>query len=55
MSYLYSKKTLVILGFVILLIMPFVLAPFNLNLLGRFLAYAILALGIGVLWGYAAF
>ncbi|MBM7633283.1 urea ABC transporter permease subunit UrtC [Geomicrobium sediminis] len=53
MSYLYSKKTLVILGFVILLIMPFVLAPFNLNLLGRFLAYAILALGIGVLWGYA--
>jgi urea transport system permease protein len=37
---------------VLLVIAPKILSPFDLNLLGKFLAYAIVALGLGVLWGY---
>jgi urea transport system permease protein len=32
---------------------PLAVSDFTLNLFGKFLAYAILALGIGLLWGYA--
>ncbi|HWQ15559.1 MAG TPA: urea ABC transporter permease subunit UrtC, partial [Roseiflexaceae bacterium] len=32
---------------------PFAVSDFTLNLFGKFLAYAILALGIDLLWGYA--
>ena len=32
---------------------PFHLSDFRLNLFGKFLAYAILALGLDLLWGYA--
>lgn len=32
---------------------PFLLSDFQLNLLGKFLAYAIVAVGLDLLWGYA--
>jgi urea transport system permease protein len=35
-----------------LLLAPMILSEFRLGLLGRFLAYAILALGLDLIWGY---
>ena len=35
-----------------LLLAPFILSDFRLSLLGKFLSYAILALGIDLIWGY---
>ena len=32
---------------------PFAVSNFTLNLFGKFLTYAILALGLDLLWGYA--
>ncbi|MHB8628359.1 MAG: urea ABC transporter permease subunit UrtC [Aggregatilineales bacterium] len=37
----------------LLIVAPHFLSDFNLNLLGRFLAYAIVALGLDLIWGYA--
>ena len=37
---------------VVALVLPAVLPPFRLNLLGRFLALGIVALGIDLIWGY---
>jgi len=37
----------------LLLLAPLFLSEFRLSLLGKFLAYAILALGIDLIWGYA--
>ena len=37
---------------VLLLVAPMVLSDFRLNLLSKFLAFAILALGLDLLWGY---
>src|SRR5579859_2086221 len=37
----------------LLLVAPRILSPFDLNLLGKFLAYAIVALGLDLIWGYA--
>lgn len=37
---------------VLILIMPAILSQFRLNLLGRFLSLAILALGIDLIWGF---
>jgi urea transport system permease protein len=34
------------------LILPVVLPPFRLNLLGRFLSLGIVALGVDLIWGY---
>jgi urea transport system permease protein len=39
--------------FVFLVVLPLVLDPFRLNLLGQFLCFAIVALGLDLLWGYA--
>lgn len=36
-----------------LVVLPALLDPFRLNLLGQFLCYAIVALGLDLLWGYA--
>src|SRR5450432_71313 len=36
----------------LLVIAPSLLSPFDLNLLGKFLAYAIVALGLALIWGY---
>ena len=46
------KNTAVIITFVLLSIMPLFLSDFRTNLLGKFVAYAILALGIDLIWGY---
>jgi urea transport system permease protein len=37
---------------VLIFILPTLLSPFRLNLLGRFLSLAIVALGIDLIWGY---
>ncbi|MBM3945856.1 MAG: urea ABC transporter permease subunit UrtC [SAR202 cluster bacterium] len=42
-----------ILAAALLAAAPFVISPYNLSLLGRFLALAILGLGIAIVWGYA--
>jgi urea transport system permease protein len=41
-----------LLGCVVLLVLPLLLSDFRLNLLGKFLSFAIVALGIDLLWGY---
>ncbi|WP_295631485.1 urea ABC transporter permease subunit UrtC [uncultured Mitsuokella sp.] len=51
--WLRDKKNLVFLALVlVLLTMPFVLTLFRLTLLGKFICYAIVALGIDLIWGY---
>jgi urea transport system permease protein len=40
------------IALVLILVMPVLLSEFRLNLLGRFLALAIVALGIDLIWGY---
>lgn len=54
-----NKRKLIIEGSIILglilifsLIMPLILEPFQLKLLGRFLSLGIVALGIDLIWGY---
>lgn len=46
-----------VLGFMavvtLLFVAPALLSPFRLNLLGKFLCYAIVALGLDLVWGYA--
>jgi urea transport system permease protein len=39
-------------GFILLFVLPAVLSDFQINLLGRFLAYAIVAIGLDLIWGY---
>lgn len=39
-------------AFVLLFVLPTALSDFQINLLGRFLAYAIVAIGLDLLWGY---
>ena len=43
----------VIAGVVLLVVAPSVLSEFRLNLLGKFLTFAIIAIGLDLLWGYA--
>ncbi len=42
-----------VVAVLLLFVAPQTLSSFNLNLLGRFLAYAIVALGLDLIWGYA--
>lgn len=42
-----------IVAVLLLFVAPGTLSGFNLNLLGRFLAYGIVALGLDLIWGYA--
>lgn len=51
-SWLGDGAFLVIYAVVFLLILPQALSTFQLNLLGRFLTYAIVAVGLDMLWGY---
>ncbi|GAE93324.1 urea ABC transporter [Gracilibacillus boraciitolerans JCM 21714] len=48
---LLSNKVIFSLIFLILLVAPMLLSDFRLNLLGKFLAFAILAIGLDLLWG----
>ncbi len=47
-----ETAALVAVAALLLLVAPEILSPFRLNLLGKFLAYAIVALGLDLLWGY---
>ncbi|WP_332696877.1 urea ABC transporter permease subunit UrtC [Halalkalibacter lacteus] len=49
---LLERKWLFIALILILIIMPFFLSDFRTNLLGRYLAFAILVIGLDLLWGY---
>lgn len=50
---MFAKKWLpLVLVAILLAVAPFVLSGFRLNLLGKFLTYAILALGLDLIWGY---
>ncbi|WP_216830826.1 urea ABC transporter permease subunit UrtC [Alkalihalobacterium elongatum] len=49
---LYDRRWLFLAIVVILLLCPLFLSDFRLNLLGRFLAFAILVIGLDLLWGY---
>jgi urea transport system permease protein len=44
--------SLAVIGVVLLVVAPRVLSDFQLNLLGRFLTYAIVALALDLIWGY---
>ena len=47
-----SKLRIALILFVLLAIAPLFLSEFRANLLGKFICYAILALGIDLIWGY---
>lgn len=39
-------------GFIFIVVLPQVLSTFQINLLGRFLTYAIVGMGLDLIWGY---
>ncbi len=47
-----KKNWIYILAAVVLLLLPLVLSDFRLNLLGKFLTFAIVAIAIDLIWGY---
>lgn len=49
-----SSHTLIFLAcaFILLVLVPVGLSEFQINLLGRFLTYAIVAIGLDLIWGY---
>lgn len=49
---LSGKNGFILAVFILLCIAPLVLSDFRTNLLGKFVAYAVLALGIDLIWGY---
>lgn len=49
---IFNKEKYAIFIFILLLLAPFVLSGFRLNLLGKYLSLAIVALGIDLIWGY---
>lgn len=51
-SQMIEIAIVVAIALILILIMPIALSSFRLNLLGRFLALAIVALGIDLIWGY---
>ena len=42
-----------ICGVIVLFVLPSVLSTFQINLLGRYMTYAIVALGLDLIWGYS--
>ncbi|AOY76440.1 urea ABC transporter permease subunit UrtC [Clostridium formicaceticum] len=48
----FKNNWMVLLVFILLGIAPLFLSDFRVNMLGKFVAYAILALGIDLIWGY---
>ncbi|WP_180994324.1 urea ABC transporter permease subunit UrtC [Bacillus sp. Marseille-P3661] len=51
-SLIFNQKYLLLGIFIVLLLAPLFLSDFRLNLLGKFLAFAILVVGLDLLWGY---
>jgi urea transport system permease protein len=45
--------SLILISLVLLVVMPLILEPFRLNLLGKYLSYAFVALGLVIVWGHA--
>ena len=52
MKKLAGGKGLLILGLVLLVVLPLALDIFRLNLVGKYLSYAFVAIGLVMLWGY---
>lgn len=50
--YLINRKWLFLFIALILLLMPLFLSDFRVSLLGRYLSFAILVIGLDLLWGY---
>ncbi|QDI92259.1 urea ABC transporter permease subunit UrtC [Salicibibacter halophilus] len=51
-QYFTSRKWLFMILFAILVVLPSILTDFHINLLGQFIAFAILVIGLDLLWGY---
>lgn len=51
-SLLMEAGIVAAIALILIIVMPFILSGFRLNLLGRYLALAIVALGIDLIWGY---
>ena len=49
---LFGNNIIAIVLFILLAIAPLFLSDFRTNLLGKFIAFAVLALGIDLIWGY---
>ena len=45
--------SLLLLSILLLVVFPLVLEPFRLNMVGKYLTYAFVALGLVMLWGHA--
>jgi urea transport system permease protein len=52
LAYIRRWGVLLALAVLLLLVAPLALSDFRLNLLGKFLTYAIVAVGLDLLWGY---
>ncbi|RZI80343.1 MAG: urea ABC transporter permease subunit UrtC [Rubrivivax sp.] len=54
-AWITQKKlgSLILLSILLLVVFPLVLEPFRLNLVGKYLTYAFVALGLVMLWGHA--
>lgn len=53
MKIMYDRRWLFTLILIVLVLCPLFLSDFRLNLLGRFLTFAILVIGLDLLWGYS--
>ncbi|SFR14600.1 urea ABC transporter permease subunit UrtC [Desulfoscipio geothermicus] len=51
-EYFLKRNAVISIIFVLLCLAPLFLSDFRINLLGKFVAFAILALGIDLIWGY---
>jgi urea transport system permease protein len=51
-QWLYGGKGSLLLFCAVLFVLPLILSDFRLNLLGKFLTFAIVAIGIDLIWGY---
>lgn len=51
-KFVIEAIAVVAIALILVVILPLFLTPFRLNLLGRFLALAIVALGIDLIWGF---
>lgn len=51
-KYLFNRHFVISAVFVLLCLAPLFLSDFRINLLGKFVSFAILALGIDLIWGY---
>jgi urea transport system permease protein len=52
-KYIFDRRWLFVVLLLVLVLCPLFLSDFRLNLLGRFLTFAILVIGLDLLWGYS--